>query len=431
MVSEMAQNQIINDITKKEFELKLQTHPVRQLFVKIEILDTDNNVINEVSGSAIGGNYNIDNSASIRRTCSITFNLESGYLPDERSVFWVNKKFQLYIGLKQIDNNDIYWFNKGVYAIKDPSISISISEHTITINGLDKMALHTGDISGQLENAYITDIVDENGNPITIYVDEAIEALMKDGGEAKLRISKTDLAIPHKIESPIGETRHSVLNQYIDLFYNYQAYYDLDGYFVFEKKPTHQSINSVENDIVMDFSEGNKNSSAYNLIISINREIAYSNIKNKIVVYGGVHDDGFQPFYQIIVDDTTYPKSLYTIEKLNERNSDGTLVYRILVVQDDTYVDDGVSQNENDVMETVHAYSIDLCRQRAEQEIYLHQQATDKVTITCVPIYSLDVNEVIFINDSVSGVYGEYVINSISCGLGAGDTMTINANKLW
>lgn len=416
------QNRIMNDIDRKEFEIKLQTHSVRQLFIKIEILDTYDRVINEVSGSAIGGNYNIDNSASIRRTCSITFNLENGYLPKETSVFWVNKKFQLYIGLKHIDSNDIYWFNKGVYAIKDPNIAISISEHTITINGLDKMALHTGDISGQLENAYIADVVDEDGNPVTIYVDEAIGALMRDGGETKLRISKTNLALPHKIESAIGETRHSVLSQYTDLFYNYQAYYGLDGYFVFEKKPTHQSINSVINDIAIDFSEENKNSSAYNLIISINRDIEYSNIKNKVVVYGGVHDDGVQPSYQIILDEANYPNSLYTVEKLNERNSDGTLVYRVLVIQDDTYTDDG-SDN--------HAYSIDLCRQRAEQEVYLHQQATDKVTITCIPIYSLDVNEVIYLNDSVSGACGEYVINSISCGLGAGDTMTINANKLW
>ena len=40
-------------------------------------------------------------------------------------------------------------------------------------------------------------------------------------------------------------------------------------------------------------------------------------------------------------------------------------------------------------------------------------------------------NDVIYLDDEVSGTIGEYVVNNISCGLGAGDTMTINANKLW
>ena len=417
------------NMNKKDFELKLQTHPTRQLFIKVEVIDTDNKVIAEVSGSVVNGNYNIDSAAAIRRSCSITFNLENGYLPSETSPFWINKRFKLFIGLKQIDNDDIYWFDKGTYAIKDPSVNIAISEKTITINGLDKMALHNGDISGQLEYATLIEVGKDT------YVHDAVRAIMIDGGETNLLISNTDLKIPYKIESAIGDTRYDILSELTELFYNYQAYYNLDGYFIFGEKPMYQSDNNIINDIAMNFSQSYTNgllaNKPYNLIVGINREIAYNNIKNKIVVYGGVHKDGYQPRYEIIVDNTTYPNSPYTVEKLNERNSDGSLIYRTLVVQDDSYIDDGMAQNETDDMEIVHAYSINLCKERAMQEIYLHQQATDKVTITCLPIYSLDVNEVIYLNDSESGAFGEYVINNISCGLGVGDTMTINANKLW
>lgn len=540
---------------RKNIELKLQTQPTRQVYVKIEIIDTNDNVINEVSGSAIGGRYNIDSSAAIRRTCSITFNLEQGYLPNEDSVFWINKRFQLFIGLKNIETNDIYWFNKGVYAIKDPAINISIADKTIQINGLDKMALHNGDISGQLPYATIIEV--EDG----AYVHDAVRAIMLDGGETNLLISDTELQIPYKIESAIGDVRWNVINKLTELFYNYQAFYNLDGYFVFTEKPMYQSNGNIINTIAMDFSKDYKNDSLatkpYNLIISINRDIAYSNIKNKIVVYGGVHEDGCQPYYEIFIEDNNYPTSPYTIEKLNERNSDNTLICRTLVVQDDAYVDDGSEEgiinttlipksnyqfkmskhvgyfqielpsyyeihilgtnngwgtvnnkqcvyydivwdgktysnlipknyygdiyyvgnvyilesllesgdytknddtgepfvcwydgskfgiytNDDALKEhiiefvkketTNHAYSINLCKDRAKQEVYLHQQATDTVTITCLPIYSLDVNDVIYFNDETSGVIGEYVINNISCGLGTGDVMTINANKLW
>jgi hypothetical protein len=542
----------------RNFEIKLQTEAVRQLFVKIEILDTRNNVINEVSGSAIGGSYNIDSTSAIRRTCSVQFKLEQEYLPDNiNSSFYINKRFRLYVGLKRFDNDEIYWFNKGTYAIQDPSIGISINEKTISIDGLDKMALYNGDISGQLEYAIIQDVVDGNGE--IVYVEDAVSALMKDGGETNLLVAKTGLAIPYKIESAIGDVRWDILNKYIELFYNYQAYYNLDGYFIFDKKPAFQSFETAQNDIVIDFSEETESyqdislsSIPHNLIISINRNVEYSNIKNRIIVYGGVHDDGYQPFYEIIINDEKYPNSPYTVEKLSEINSDGSTIYRTYIVQDDAYIDDGSGgqmliedttydfvfakgaviynsvllddydivisadteeqgihydviwdnvtyskltpkqyygntyyvgnvyileqlmesgdysaeddtgepfvfvydgatfniyttdtssthtisfiYKDNEIIENseiIHAYSIELCKQRAEQEVYLHQQATDAVTINCLPLYSLDVNEVIKLNDTTSGAVGEYVITNISCGLGAGDTMSITANKLW
>ena len=176
----------------KSLELQLQTQSRRQRFIKIEVLDTNNNVVAEVSGTAIGGNYNIDSSADIRRTCSVSFRLEQGYLPNENSVFWINKRFQLFIGLKRFETNQVYWFNKGQYAIKDPTVSLSVSEKTITINGLDKMALHNGDISGQLTYGTII----EAGSDA--YVHEAVKAIMQDGGETNLLISETSLQIPYK-----------------------------------------------------------------------------------------------------------------------------------------------------------------------------------------------------------------------------------------
>lgn len=558
----------------KQLELNLQTKLTRQVFVKIEILDQNDKVIDEVSGSAIGGNYNIDSASAIRRTCSITFNLEEGYMPNPDSIFWINKRFRLYIGLKEIRSNSVYWFNKGTYAIKDPSVNISINENTIAISGLDKMALYNGDIGGQLENAFIADVVDENGNKVDIYVEDAVEALMRDGGETNLLITKTGLLLPYKIESAIGDMRYDIINKFNELFYNYQAYYNLDGYFVFGKKPAYQSNDEVVNEIAMDFSKDYINprisNIPYNLLISINRDIAYSNVKNKIVVYGGVHDDGFQPKYELVVNNIDYPNSPYTIEKLNEKYSDGTLMCRTLVVPDDIYVDAGDEEGETEevlipknsydfematkgnktlvpfsqiilpsylspdipninnawgfanstdevkkqcvyydiifdntaylnrepkqyygntfyvgngaILEQIlesgdpfedtgepfvcwydgqkfgiyiegnieeaettkhtvqlvrkeitnHAYSFNLCKERAIQEVYLHQQATDTIQIVCVPIYSLDVNTVIRVGDSdKSGASGEYVITNISCGLGAGDTMSITANKLW
>lgn len=522
----------------ENIELKLQTSQSRQLFIKIEIIDTNDKIINELSGSAIGGQYNIDSESAVRRTCSITFKLEKGYLPeDNSSVFWLNKKFKLYIGLKVFDTDEIYWFKNGTYAIQDPSLNITVSENSISINGLDKMSLYNGDIGGQLPYSTMIEVGEGTATP---YAHEAVRAIMYDGGESNLIIGNTELKIPYKIESAVGDTRWDLVNKITELFYNYQAYYNIDGYFVFDKKPSYKSDgDNVINTIAIDFSLKYWN----NLIVSIKRDILYSNIKNKIVVYGGVQDDGYQPFAEIVVDDKKYPYSPYTVEKLNEKYSDSSPMYRIYVVQDDSYIDSiydfvlydsnlnnimsypyrccvkyndrfykcininganntnapdekiddwmfictatelseatdknstlfnadksyvvgdivytisdekkyyyeciqncigGISINDtsywksitmlSEYMSEIHSYSTYLCEERAKQEVYLHQQATDKIVITCVPIYSLDVNDVIKVKDNKSGINGEYVISNISCGLGAGDTMSITANKLW
>lgn len=49
------------------------------------------------------------------------------------------------------------------------------------------------------------------------------------------------------------------------------------------------------------------------------------------------------------------------------------------------------------------------------------------ITISCLPKYYFDVNQLIYVNDKANGVYGNYVIQSISLPLSYNGTMSINA----
>lgn len=271
-------------------ELEVQIQQIRSIYIKIEILNTDDLVIDEVSGECIGGSYNINADAPIRRTCSVKFKILDKFLPSEKSVFWINKRFRLFVGITYLKTGEIIWFKKGTYAIQDPSVNISINENSISISGLDKMALFTGDISGQLSAKYMIKASEGNSG---IYVHDAIKAVVKDGGESNMKISETSLIIPYKIEKNIGETRYEIINELVNLFYNYQAFYDLDGNFIFTEKPT--ELGAVKNsEVQWDFS-------SYNLIQSLERQIQYKNIKNKFTVYGGVMSKGCQASYQILL----------------------------------------------------------------------------------------------------------------------------------
>lgn len=456
----------------------IQTAPVRYLYVKIEILNEQNKIIGEISGTATNGNYNINGDSTIRRTCDLTFNLEDSYLPENNnSIFWINKKFKLYIGLGNIRQDKIYWFDKGTYIIKDPNVNITVNSNTVTISGLDKMALYSGDIDGQLTTATMATY--ESG----VTRGNTVKAIMMDGGEKEDNIIIEDSAvmketIPYNIESSIGDCTTDVLDKVIDTIANYQYYYDLNGKFNFTSKPIRGDFRN--NNIEWDFEQKN------NVIISIDRSIDYANIKNRITVWGGVHDDGYQPSYTLELTDSNsdFGDSPFTYDKLGEG------FYRDCVEQCDDYVDavldfddtatevfypynicvkyndvyyrcnneegttntKGVPSNNtidwvmicttddlsqvsgNDLenyMQQIHAYSIALCRAKANELMFTYYLANDTITITCVPIYSLDVNSVIIINDEVSGAKGLYVVKDISCQLNASGTMTITAHKLW
>lgn len=495
MINEINVPHILSISNQEHFEYyNMQTIPVRFLYIKIEILNEQNKIVGEVSGCAIDGSFNISGDSIIRRTCDLTFNLENGYLPkDNNSIFWINKKFKLYVGLSNIQQDKIYWFDKGTYIIKDPNINITVNSNTVKISGLDKMALYSGDIDGQLTTETL--VTYESGATRG----DIVKAVMIDGGEIEENIIIEDNAvmnevIPYNIESAIGDCTTDVLDKIIDTIANYQYYYDLNGKFNFTSKPIRGNFRNQN--IEWDFEQKN------NVIISIDRNIDYANVKNRITVWGGVHDDGYQPSYTLVLSDNNldFGDSPFTYEKLGEG------FYRDYVEQYDDYVDaildfdDTTTEvfypynicikyptdvivgdddeeeitdytyyrcvNENgttnlmglptvnitdweaicttseleqaiadedcdNYMEEIHAYSTALCEAKANELMFNYYLANDTITITCVPVYSLDVNSVIIMNDELSGAKGLYVVKDISCQLNASGTMTITAHKLW
>ena len=61
--------------------------------------------------------------------------------------------------------------------------------------------------------------------------------------------------------------------------------------------------------------------------------------------------------------------------------------------------------------------------------LYQYTNYNESVSLTCLPIYHLDVNQRITIKDPESGIEDDFIIKNISCPLGQSGTMTINANR--
>ena len=78
-------------------------------------------------------------------------------------------------------------------------------------------------------------------------------------------------------------------------------------------------------------------------------------------------------------------------------------------------------------------YSNNLAEQRARYEVYLHARLHDNIDITCVPIYWLDVNQIIEyrLPNSTSKESDYWLVKSISTDVSTDGTQTINAMRYY
>ena len=75
--------------------------------------------------------------------------------------------------------------------------------------------------------------------------------------------------------------------------------------------------------------------------------------------------------------------------------------------------------------------SDDLAKQRAERELFLHSNMNDSITLTCVPVYWLDVNIVVSYTSLRTQETNLYIIKSINYGLAPTDNMTVTLVRLY
>lgn len=67
--------------------------------------------------------------------------------------------------------------------------------------------------------------------------------------------------------------------------------------------------------------------------------------------------------------------------------------------------------------------------QRVRELIYQYTNMNNSITINAIPIYYLEPNTRITVNDAASGIYGDYIIQTISIPLDISGMMSLTANK--
>lgn len=144
-------------LNDSQFLKEFQSLKVKEQFLKIELLDFDENPIKEIQGKCISGTLSLDGASSMRRSCSFSMlaDEETYNITNIDNLLSLNKKFKLYIGytnsLREYAHyGEKIWFPLGVFVMINSSITNTLNGGSISISGKDKMCLLNGEVGGTL-----------------------------------------------------------------------------------------------------------------------------------------------------------------------------------------------------------------------------------------------------------------------------------------
>lgn len=165
-------------LNDSDFLEKINSDRQQTQYVKITLLDWEENPIEEIQGLTTGGSINLNGDSAVRRTCNLSMYVyKENYMriTDPNNMISINKKVFLEVGLKnntdKYTDYDIIWQPQGVYVITACGTSHSTSGITLNINLQDKMCLLNGTCGGVLPSSIQFDrydTIDESGEYVTL-----------------------------------------------------------------------------------------------------------------------------------------------------------------------------------------------------------------------------------------------------------------------
>lgn len=115
-------------------------------WVKIILLNWEEEEIQEIQGRCTSGSVSIDGNAAVRRTCNLSMVVDN---PQEINGDWaISKKIKVYIGIEE--NNSVNWYKQGIFVITSFSAAETANSYTVSLTAQDKMCLLNGTFGGAL-----------------------------------------------------------------------------------------------------------------------------------------------------------------------------------------------------------------------------------------------------------------------------------------
>ena len=149
---------------RRNFLATIDSFVNQKVYVKITLLNWEEEPIKEIAGELTSGTISKDGSSSVRRTCQLSATVSRGEydVEDTELDFSINKKVFIEIGVKNYSDEykeyPILWFPQGVFFISSFAItSNATSSVNISLTLKDKMCGLNGEVGGTFQSTVILD----------------------------------------------------------------------------------------------------------------------------------------------------------------------------------------------------------------------------------------------------------------------------------
>lgn len=502
--------------TQSQYNTAIQ--PYRNISIKLEVLDFNYYILDEISGVATSANFSIDADSDIRRTCNINMILKDDYSsnPVVKSIywqsgnpFWFDKYLRINIGIDDITTGETVWNNQGIYLINEPSLTYNATTNELSFEGLDLMADLTGLRNGNLDGV-------GHEIPVGSVITSAIKSILQDNGFAEYILNTPPQSTtPYEIKTNAGGTSYDLLSQLRDINPDWEMFFDVNGVFYFQPIASNATSASAVTPFV--------DMETFNLLhASAELDTSFEDVKNYIEVYGEAIEAEYAPtsvsivgddllainiaehydpttfegtyFYSFVLGDIEDSPQLLAhsisnisfdidgdIKNITLRNpilyNNMSYIFKIYkvvggedlnveylgyaqpfgVAWDDNeespfYVGNEItSYNYNSPSDAVYnkpkferqvrivlsggeydnIYSNELAMQRAKYELYLRSAKHDNIRITLVPIYWMDVNQIIEYQIPNESEPSYWLVKDVSTDFSVGGNQTITAVRYY
>lgn len=271
------------NVTGKDIALVNQHSQTR--YSMLRVINREKNTVCTITGYYISGGVEINETSNIRRTANVTMTVFNDDLINLAYLF-MNYYVRLYEGIEDNDTMEVTWYLQGTFIINQSSIKFDKDTKTLSFSLSDLMTDLTGDRAGVLhafssiaKNSQRIDTVMKNVLKICGVADYDITPICvtrKSFNFWDEKQSEKDFLVPYDLEFSTGVTAYDILDKLVNLYPNWEMFFDLDGKFICQRRVTEEDNSYV----VMD------DENFKGLIISENISIDWSKVKNVVEVWG-------------------------------------------------------------------------------------------------------------------------------------------------
>lgn len=267
--------------TQQDIGILKQT--VKQVFIKIELLNKQWKTLDVIHGNLISDNLNVDSESRQRRSYScelhvthasgtsfLTGNLTENLTENIDKKIWIDKYIRVHYGITDNRTQDTHWWLIGTFTYCNVSYTFSETEQKLSLSCADLMADFDGTKNGQMSGYALTIPAGED-------IRTSIIATLKAAHIENYMVEDIGKEIPYDLEFCGTVTYCDIWTKICELYDSWEFFFDIDGTFIWRRIPTGLSEPVIFDDNLI-----------HDIWISESTEESFSGIYNVTEVWGKV-----------------------------------------------------------------------------------------------------------------------------------------------